>query len=401
MLIYVLILIYIISLALKYDFRNVEFGASIAAKKQFTIAAVILTAFASLSNRVGMDVNVYYDVFKSYPTLDSFHFTDLTDFRYEPLWVLLNVISKSVFGNFYIIYAFIISLINIFIFKFIRKYSLLPFFTILCYYSITFLNLNFEMLRQSAAMVFIYLGLNYLFTGNRIKYILFAFPCIFLHKSAFIIYFLIYLTSYIKIRNWQVYACIGLFFASSFLKVIFPQMFDLLNLGLLDSGAALSHYMDKMTYEDDQLAGLKIIVVLVSRILIPSILLLNRGQYQKQPLFDKLLIVYLFISAISPVLEVSYRMVAYLQVFFFICLSNYLYPLIKKHNFDIFRCGSLVVMLYLFIRYYIAFSVPEPYFERNDMSGDMRYVPYVTIFEDCPDKTRENVFYSPDGIFKK
>lgn len=401
MLIYLLILLYITSLALKYDFGKVEFGACIAVKRQYTIAAIILTAFASLSYRVGMDVNVYYDAFNSYPTLDSFHLKDLMDFRYEPLWVLLNVISKSVFGNFYLLYALIIILINILIFKFIKNYSLLPFFTTLCYYSITFLNLNFEMLRQSAAMVFIYLGLNHLFTGNRKKYMIFAFPCIFLHKSAFIIYFLIYLASYIKIRNWQVFACIGLFFASSILKVVFPQIFDLLNLALLDSGAALSHYMDKMTYEDDQLAGLKIIVVFISRILIPSILLLYRNQYQKQPLFDKLLIVYLFISAISPVLEVSYRMVAYLQVFFFICLSNYLYPLIKKHNFDIFRCGSFVVMLYLFIRYYIAFSVPEPYFERNDMSGDMRYVPYVNIFEDGPDKTREQFFYSKEGIYKK
>ncbi len=99
--------------------------------------------------------------------------------------------------------------------------------------------------------------------------------------------------------------------------------------------------------------------------------------------------------SIYPISPIIYRLAAYVQVFYFICLCNFISPYIKARRKTILSfvvCGLTIVLL---SRYYLNF-IDNKYFDARahgkNYSGDIRYVPYTSIFENTPNKLRADTF---------
>lgn len=390
---YIFLLIIIVGCFLQYDCNSKIVKGNNITRQWFLLVELLLISFAALSFRVGCDTNRYYELFKIFPTLDNFKLSNLSSVRLEPLWVLLNMTVRTFTKSFYPIYAIGIIIINIQIFTYIRRYCKMPFLAILLYYSIMYLNLNFEMIRQDYAMIFYFWGIFSLLKGNLGQFILKAFPSLFFHKSAILIYLITIFVYCIKIKNIYCWLLIIVYIGSSAIKSILPQVALILDLTMIDPSSGVQGYlMGASSAASFSLIGL--ISSFFGGMLIPLILLRYYDKKENQ-IFKKLLFAYLIIMSIYPISPIIYRLAAYVQVFYFICLCNFISPYIKARRKTILSfvvCGLTIVLL---SRYYLNF-IDNKYFDARahgkNYSGDIRYVPYTSIFENTPNKLRADTF---------
>ena len=63
---------------------------------------VLLILVAGLRLIVGGDTQTYMGDYDRYPTLEEFNIFTFAMFRYQPLWIMLNVLAKSIYQEFYV-----------------------------------------------------------------------------------------------------------------------------------------------------------------------------------------------------------------------------------------------------------------------------------------------------------
>lgn len=390
---YIVILLLIIGCFIQFDCNSRSFKTNKRAQECFLLLTIILTAYAALSYRVGCDTNRYYENFHNFPTLKNLSISNLWDFGLEPLWVLLNTFVRTFSNSFYPIYAFCIIIINLQIFRLIKQYCNLPFLAILLYYSIMYLNLNFEMIRQDYAMIFYFWGIFALLKGRTSEFLLKAFPSIFFHKSTLLIYLItivVYNLNYKGIYNWIL---IGMFICSTALKSLLPQLSMILNLTIFDPTSNINGYLEG-TARSDNFSLISLITSFIGGMIIP-LLIINLDKGQSHKVLKKLLFGYLIIMSIYPISPIIYRLLAYFQLFYFVELSNFIMPYIKARKKTIISYSICGLTLILLSRYYINFINNDVFdaskFGKNYM-GDIRYVPYNSIFDSQPDRLRLETF---------
>src|ERR1700761_1023925 len=141
--IYILILIYIIFLIIKYP----RFNQSAIFAYHFLY--VILVLVVGFRYNVGIDTSRYMDEYKTFPTLSNLSEVFIKESNYKILWIIFESSIRTLSDSFYLIQIILAVFVNTVVFRVIRIYSLNPFLTLLFYYLLFYLNLNTEILRES------------------------------------------------------------------------------------------------------------------------------------------------------------------------------------------------------------------------------------------------------------
>lgn len=146
--VYIITIILLVVLTLVYDFSIKNKGSD----GFYYLMLVLFVSLAGFRGDIGTDTITYHSWFNSLPT----DFVKAINYnRFEPLFVIVTVIIKRLFGSWLaaqIIYAFIL---NASVFWFIKKHTDYKFLAVLLYFISSFYFLNCEEMRQATGFLFV------------------------------------------------------------------------------------------------------------------------------------------------------------------------------------------------------------------------------------------------------
>jgi hypothetical protein len=183
--IYIIIFLFLFLSAIHYDVNGYKVNNYLV-----FIWWLIFVLLAGLRYRVGCDTFSYMLSYKTIPTIENLTYKQLVSNVYQPFWVILSSLCKSVskdFTFFQLVHAVIA---NSIIFYFIRKNSIYFFTGILFYFIFYYLYFNMEILRETLAICVFLLSLKYFFSNKWLKYYIFCFIALMFHLSAILLFFL-------------------------------------------------------------------------------------------------------------------------------------------------------------------------------------------------------------------
>ena len=153
--VYIIIFALLVVLSLVYDFNVKKQGSD----GFYYLMLALIVALVGFRGDIGSDTITYHSWFNSLPT----DFVKAINYnRFEPLFVLVSVIIKWIFGSWMaaqIIYAFIL---NASVFWFIKKHTDFKFLAVLLYFISSFYFLNCEEMRQATGFAFVLMASEYL-----------------------------------------------------------------------------------------------------------------------------------------------------------------------------------------------------------------------------------------------
>lgn len=333
---------------------------------------VLLILVAGLRLVVGGDTQTYMSDFDRYPTIDEFTVFHFALFRYQPLWILINVLAKSIYPEFFVLQIILACIVNPVTFYIIQKETDKKFEVAIVYLLFQFLYLNCEIMRETFSICIFYFAFGYLIKHKWLKYYGLCILAFLFHDAAafyFILpFFLLILTKEFTTRFTIVLAVVLLIFAN---PLILNKLLFFLPESRID------------TFTD-----------FYSKMAIGSVLGLIRS-------IIEILFVYFIIINVKG--HVSYKVYIGLKMFFCLHIIGLMMPVFVNricNSYNLFYYIALVEFLYVmrqkiitglyctlltiaFMRYYF---VDVTNLVSTKPSSDRYYfyelfVPYYSIFE--------------------
>lgn len=187
--IYILIIILISLLALKYDGK----AYSRVKNRWFYTILLILIFLSGFRGDIGRDTMVYHNWYENLHPIDKMTTSILNQIRFEPFFTICCSICKYI-SDEWLFPQFLFSiLINYPIFIFIKKNTTYCFLAVLLYFLTTFYVLNCEEIRQAISFSLIIIGFLLWKSKSIYYYYIFAIISIGFHYSAIVFLFLPFL----------------------------------------------------------------------------------------------------------------------------------------------------------------------------------------------------------------
>lgn len=187
--IYLIIALYLLFICYLYDLRNLKIGRGF----HYFFSMVVLICVAGFRYRMAPDSVTYMGDFM-YNTHDLFNLSwnDFTVTRYQPFWILLNSICKTISDDFVVMQFATAIILHASIFYFFKNITTKYFTCILFYFLIDYVYFSMEIMRESLAISMFLISIVH-FTRKKIgKSLLFTLFAILFHSFAvflFVIYF--------------------------------------------------------------------------------------------------------------------------------------------------------------------------------------------------------------------
>ena len=179
---YTFSLLFCLFIAIWYDIL----GQSKYKNTWYHILLFCFIAISALQFQVGTDIPHYMKEYKQFD-VDNFKFSDLFEGgedRRQPGWILLMYVCRFFTEEFVFFKIIQAMFLNIAVFSFFRRETKNVFLCIFLYALISYLVLNFNLLRQSFALGFTLYGYTYLRNKQIAKYLLCVFAAFMFHNSA-------------------------------------------------------------------------------------------------------------------------------------------------------------------------------------------------------------------------
>lgn len=387
--IYLLTIIFIFYLIIRYDIRDNK------ANKDFyyAVTLVILILISGLRYRLGVDTTRYITRFYHLYT-DLWHIKwDDFSFGADPLYMLVNSVVISLGGKFYMVQLIHASFVNILIFKYIKKHTPYIFTTVLLYFVICYPGYNFDILRASMSISICLFANDYLYERKYVKALILYLVGTMFHFSTLLILFVSFISTLFKLKlNKYGYLAILLsFYIGYYFRNNFSDFYDYFSM--LQLSDQFENKMAINTQNDDFMSaklGLNFwgYIGLLMPMIFPfiSFILARRLHY-----FDKLkrLETSLFLGIILYVISISVPIVDRFATFYyviFLIFDSFLFINVvnryKKYNI---KLG--IAMMLLLISPLVYFS-----YRRTPVIFLHCYYPYSSVFDKTIDKERERAF---------
>lgn len=333
---------------------------------------IALILVAGLRLIVGGDTQTYMNDFDRYPTFDEFTIFHFALFRYQPLWILLNVIAKSIYPEFFVLQLMLSAIVNPVTFYVIQKETDKKFEVAIVYLLFQFLYLNCEIMRETFSICIFYFAFGYLIKHKWLQYYALSFVAFLFHDAA-AFYFVLPLMLPILTREFKPKYIIGI----SILILAIANPLTLAKFStLLPNGRADSMSETYSKMEIGSIFGL--IRGIIDLILIYFIILYTRGHVSyKVYIATKIAFILHLLGLFMPIFIT--RICNPFNLFYYISWITFLY---SNKNFKInFIYGTF--MFIAFIRtYFIDVTSQVSSKETSDRYYFYeRYVPYYSIFE--------------------
>lgn len=384
--IYLLVFTYIIILIYNYDIRGKRQGKTI----HYGFLFLLFVLIAGLSYRIGIDPIRYEDHFNK-DFINGISFQDLfngydSSAGSEPLWFLLNWIFYELFGEFTALRIVLALFVNGVIFFFVKKYSPAVFTSIFLYAIILYVQLNFEVLRESVAVCFFIIAYDKLISKDKglIKYYLWLIPAFFFHRFAFIAV-LFPMFSIIKLNKTYMIVLIAVMVIMPYVMSLIESAFNiqLFNLALSNRVEGL---VSDGTYGNTSLNIFGYIELFLLSLL-PLLLVVGHSNHDK---FTSMALVYIVILLLkSGAFVILYRINNYLCIPMVVALSCGVNNAIYKKDFSHCHVALLknsfvpIVALLIFILY---FSITFASSEKSCL-----YYPYSSVISKETNPMRESL----------
>ena len=386
--IYIVIGIYLLALAIHFDFRGK--GSAATRKFHFRLAFLILVALMAFRYRVGGDTLRYMDSYEHmYGAIDTFDIGG----RLQPLWLLLNNFLHSISPKFLLFQIVHVLFINTVFFSFFKKYSKYLFVAIFLYYIYPYFIFNMEVIRESFAIAFFLLSIDACLRKRWLIYYLYIAIAFLFHAGAIFLIIVPFLSNW-KIRPLSIFAICGagVVVLHFFLNTSFANTYMLLN-NIEEQGRA---YISIKSNINGYIAPL------LFRILFPAIIYyigIKRGLNK-----DKLAPLFFFILSVSVLTTIFpqlYRLFNYLRLLEVVLCANVLY-LIQHTESPRYRVAFpnlyiLPILLLIIANQVVRYQFDDTSSIYMNTQKYQLFYPYYSVFNPEISVTREmmirNQFY--------
>lgn len=177
--------IYFVYLSCAYDLLRFKKNKKI----HFFLSFLLLTLISGLRYRMAPDTVWYMSYFETQVLpLDKLELSTFANSNYQPLWILLNSLCKTL-GNYYLLQFAISAIFCYSFFNFILRSTREIFTAILFFYILCYVYFSMDILRESLAIsMFLFSVLAYN-DKNYIRSIIFIFAAYLFHQYAIFIFF--------------------------------------------------------------------------------------------------------------------------------------------------------------------------------------------------------------------
>lgn len=337
----------IISIFLVFLFCCILDFIPIRNKKYIYIINILALIIISSLKTEDTSSDTYNYVLSFHSAVDINSFFSIPIFRYEPGYVLLEIIIKSITDNVNVLF-FIISIISLSLLgKIIWQYSPYPFLSIFIYVCMFYFKRDIITIRYGISCVFMLMAIVSLYNNSNKKFILWSMVSFMFHYTAFsvILFYVYYYFFENRIKDVQIVLLILFVFSIlgitilSIIKVL-PNFLPPFFAYAITKG--LSHLGNEVS------VGFKQIVPYL-----PFCLIVNKLRIYR---IDKIKVLYLtFLFSILMMIELNQsatfsrvnQMYLTIIVLFFPFLINYIK---KKNNFLVVYSLIMVFSIYMFVR---------------------------------------------------
>lgn len=377
--IYIFITILLLLLSLRYDICGRTKGKNL----WYNAVLLILILIAGLRWRVGTDTLAYITRFYHlYPTIDGFSFSDY-GFGNDPFYALINVFVKTLGGRFYMVQIIQASIVNILIFKYVRRHSNYIFTCILFYFFINYLNYTMEVMRGSISIVICLFGNDYILDKKWFKgYLLYSIAAMFHFQT--IVIMLLPSLFWIRFNKFGIAILVIAFFVGLSLKNILEDYMFLLS----ENEILESEMEEKLNSKYGESHGnvLFFVGTVLIKVIYPILSLLLVKKYcedDKLKRLEPFLILGVMFVLIQLNLPIAFRYVYYYGIYFALFYSEVFVAIIPKS----LRPRSFFVFLRSILLFF-----PLLLYYGNSYYKTHKYHPYTSIIEMSVDRDKEKVF---------
>jgi len=384
--IYLILFILLLILTIRFDFGQRQIGRVF----WYNATLVILILVSGLRYKVGGDTFVYLNYYSTVPNLTNLTYHFFAESIYNPFWVILCSLSKSISSEFIFFQLLQACVVNTIIFRFIKQNTRYYFTAVLVYFVFLYVYFNMEIMRESLAVCVFLLAYPSYKEKKWRTYYFFAIIAYLFHSSALLV-FIFPLFRNLKFNIVNICLVLLLSIALFFLFLSYPEL-----LRVLLFSDTISNKFDIYSNMHANING-RLYTLFFYGLLPLVVLLLNKKSLMMKGLFKELYLIYFFLVFVYATSYGFSRFLNYLSPFMMIYFANFLHDFYNRKRFAKFKTGLLVVIVSLAITPKILY-----YFEDTSdlVAGTHKYnlwYPYSSVFNEEDFRYRELLFYSNFG----
>lgn len=387
--IYIFTLLVCIYCLVYYDVLNNDHNR----KAAYTGLLIWFIAISALQYKMGSDMVHYMDWYDRL-NINSLSISDLIDNnqRYQPGWMALAYLCRFISEDFLLLKIVQATFVNIAIFSFFKRETKYVFVSIFLYALMSYLVINFNILRQSIALGFALYGFTYLRLKDYKKYYLFILLSYLFHNSAIILIPLPLIFLFINSKKRYSRKSIRITILS-FVAVLFVLpflnleniLYDFLFSGYLgehNSSAGLA-YMSR-----DRLGVQSSFAVFSIQRLIMIVAVIYYMRKYNDPFYGVLGFIYILFQILTSFLPILWRFRLFFDFPFYILLSQLIVklPQINKKISSVILTVIIAIVIYFPVREYLA-HIGDSKYKNID-----QYYPYYSIFDKEHDWAKQYFF---------
>lgn len=318
---------------------------------------------------VGADTLNYMIIFKDAPNLENYEFLN-PYISYEPLFLLLWAISKSIYPDFYVFQIIHAIILNVAIFSFIKKYTSYRFTALCITLFLYYFYFSTEVLREAIAVFIFAFSYKYIEEKKFFRYYLSVIMACLFHLSAIV---LIFVPFFSKLRLNYIYL-----FVLLLLCLLLSQSY-----GLFDILSFFERVGDKAGGYKDTPIYFGWLIQNFARLTVYPILILaiQKFIFRDKTSFESLVCIYTLIGFSIFFFQILYRLANYLLPFYSIFLANFFCSNLSMKVIAIRRSVVALLIILFVVVYGYYYIAGETY---------RIWVPYYSIFNPIEDSQREN-----------
>ena len=177
--IYLLVIVLLICLSLRYDIN----GKTKYRDFWYLMMLVVFILIAGLRWRLMVDTpNYIYNFYHVYPSLENFSFEDYPIGK-DPFYVLINSLVISLGGRFYVVQLIEATVVNVLVFKYIKRHSSYLFTCLFFYAIMCYMGYSMETMRASLSVVICLYANDYILDKKWIKGYILLFLALMFHAQ--------------------------------------------------------------------------------------------------------------------------------------------------------------------------------------------------------------------------
>src|SRR5574344_1375 len=372
--IYIVIIILLIYYAIVHDVN----GISKNARNHYRIAFWMFFLLAGLRHGMGGDTYQYRIFWETLPTFNNVTWEKLTCYRYDMGWVLLSFVMKSIFVSFVSLQILLSLILNLGIFRTVKKFSRYPFIVILVFFIVgeQYFNIEFVFMRQAYSVaIFLLWGIDCLYEHKYVKYMFVVLLCGLMHSSAYILIILPILFN----MNYSMKSIKRLVLYSFNLFLLLWGLSNIYELSNLFFVLRFINSIDDQDHHFENGIVTEFLHLNYAYLIYYLIIFCGYLFYRIRPMFVWALAFGLLVLALAPYVGDFQRIMFCIVILIDISIAPIIYKLAKR-NALLFISVTIGIFLSINILFYQRYS---------DKESTLFLYPYYSWFEDEPQSHRD------------